>query len=83
MAQVLNIWAPPHENNTHAYTRYVIRHSSLDGTEVLSLSDPEPLIELFAVMSGMEGFRVPDPAWRIDLARKGYELYLCAKEATP
>ena len=83
VAQVLNIWAPPYENDTNAYTRYVIRNSSLDGSEVLSLSDPETLIELFAVMSGYEGFRVPDPSWRIDLARKGHELYLCAKESAP
>lgn len=69
-------WAPPSENHTEAYLRFVCERVGLRSDEQISTRDKQVMIPFVAAMSQIENGR---PARREEVVR-GWELFLASSE---
>lgn len=70
LRQWISRWAPPIENDTEAYIRFVSQKSGIPPEKVLSISDE---VEMQAIVSAMSHMENGVPAIMTDV-EKGWEL---------
>lgn len=70
LRQWISRWAPPIENDTEAYIRFVSQKSGIPPERVLSISDE---VEMQAIVSAMSHMENGVPAIMTDV-EKGWEL---------
>ncbi len=63
-------WAPPHENHTENYIRYVAETAGMDADATIDISDKELFCRIVSGISRMENGVNPRP----EEIRRGYEL---------
>lgn len=76
--QLFTRWAPPNENDTEAYVRFIATSMGVGPDDVLDLGSPETLATLAMAVARKEGGRRPDGSdWfsKAD-ARAGVEMVL-------
>lgn len=71
LRSMIHRWAPPSENDTAVYVKYVAAHSGIAPDAELDTLRPESMCPLVAAMSRMENGRPADP----DQVRQGWELF--------
>ena len=71
VAGLIGRWAPPSENRTESYVRFVADRCGLKDDEPIDLLDPGTMIPLAAALSEVENGR---PA-RISDVERGWELF--------
>ena len=71
--QWITRWAPPVENDTDAYVRFVSLKTGIDADAELDVDDPVCMQKIVAAMSHMENGKA---ALLADV-KKGWELSLC------
>lgn len=65
-------YAPPDENNTDSYSRFVCRESGVEASTVIDTLCREQMIPIVATMAKMEGVNLPDSAQ----IEQGWELFV-------
>lgn len=71
LAEIINTWAPPVENNTAAYVNHVAERLGMAPSGVIDLEDRETVIDLLEAITLHENGQQP---YSRDIIRRGYEL---------
>jgi hypothetical protein len=68
--KMITRWAPPFENNTEAYIRFVCKHAGVDADATIDITDKGVMMRLAAAITEMENGEKADEK----AMRKGWEL---------
>ena len=78
--EIINLWAPPGENQTNAYVDRVCEISHLSRNQVIDFNDQIAMLSLIGAMTVVECGNAFNPSKNADLWSAMYKGYVMARE---